>query len=78
MKILACQTKDNDLHMAAHKKLLKILGPNKIRIEFEEYILALVEDERQGETEGKRPTRRLLDGIIWNDCHLACAKGVSQ
>ena len=24
MKILACQTKDNDLHMAAHKKLSKI------------------------------------------------------
>ena len=27
MKILVCQTKDNDLHMGAHKRLLKILGP---------------------------------------------------
>lgn len=33
MKTLGCQTKDNDLHMAAHNKLLKIFIQAPIRSE---------------------------------------------
>lgn len=53
MKTLGCQTKDNDLHMAAHNKLLKIFIQAPIR-----------SDERKGDTEGRGPTRRLLTGMV--------------
>ena len=61
MKILACQTKDNDLHMAAHKKLSKIRSELCLRNMY--WPLWRMRDRERPKAR-KGPTRRLLNGMI--------------